>query len=214
MLNASELVRKYAAFGGKAKVPAEHFTNEIAAVLPGVESDNGSFWLGRLGRVIDDLQPKGGKKAIDIGSGFGNHTARLRDRYETVYGLDLCPERVDYARAKQRRQGLCFMLFDASRPEVSLPLAGVDLVHTCVVLQHMNLEDRVNVFLTAHRHLREGGHLVMCEGRFTADNKPDELSARQTHMFATPMMLLHDIFGNITDHGEDVYSCRKEESCA
>jgi ubiquinone/menaquinone biosynthesis C-methylase UbiE len=205
MLSREKLLEKYAVFDCKPRVDPDHFRAEINRVLVGIKKDDGSWWRNHNGQIIDKLQPGGGQCAIDVGSGFGNHTSQLRDRYATVIGLDQCQERIDYARKTFGRPGLMFLLADVGAAN-AFPKMNVDLVHTSTVLQHMDLPGRLEAILSAYKALRPGGHLYMYEGRFTRADKPE---SREHHMFCTPMSLFEDIFGNFTDHDGCRYSCQK-----
>jgi SAM-dependent methyltransferase len=106
----------------------------------------------------------GGPRALELGSGFGQHARELAGRGVRVVGIDLSPVRVEAARRAAGADGPSFEVgnFDTMR----FPDGPFDSVYAHDVLHHSVHLD--HVIDEVHRVLRPGGRLVVSDFQGTA----------------------------------------------
>jgi SAM-dependent methyltransferase len=100
-----------------------------------------------------------GPRALELGSGYGEHACALAARGLQVLGIDLSSARVDAARRRAGPDGPGFRVgnFDTMR----FPDGPFDTVYAHDVLHHsVNLD---HVVEETHRVLRPGGRLVVSD---------------------------------------------------
>ena len=98
-----------------------------------------------------------GKRVLDIGCGAGYGSAELADLAAQVFGLDVAPEAIEFARANYQLPNLRFE--QASCTALPHPDAGFDLVVAFEVIEH--LEDWRGFLSEACRVLAPGGQLIV-----------------------------------------------------
>lgn len=202
MIEKSELLKKYAAFAQRPRVPLEHFVIESFSQIPGIgEPLVEPFMANSTMPKIRELFPKERRSnfAVDLGCGYGNLTVMLAEVFPLVAGVDQCENKIRWARERWTDPAMEF-----HRADISLPLVfrNVDLVHTSTVIQHLNLEDTIAVLSNIHEMLSSGGYYVASEGRITREDRPDPMSMRQNHMFSKPLGLWEDLgFDLISQEG-------------
>jgi SAM-dependent methyltransferase len=126
-------------------------------------------------------------RAADLGCGTGRTGAWLRERgVESIDGVDLTPEMLDVARAREVYAGLV----EADVSDTGLESGAYDLVVTCLVDEH--LADLRPLYAEARRLARPGAvyvlvgfhpHFIMASGMPTHyDSASGEAVAIQTYV--------------------------------
>lgn len=129
----------YPAFQERFRGPVEEVRDKLAVYLPDAR---------RVAR---------GGALLDLGSGRGEWLALLRDSGLTGTGVDSHPERVAAARAR----GLDVQLADAVGNLQGRPPRSVDLVTAFHLVEHLDVEELLELLDAARAALRPGGLLLL-----------------------------------------------------
>ena len=113
---------------------------------------------------LRDLERRPGGLALDIGSGTGGNLPLLAESFERVVGLELSERALDLCAAKNPEASL--LRGDANDLARTFAPASVDLASLFNVLYHSWVEDDLELLRSAHRILRPGGSLIVCEAAF------------------------------------------------
>lgn len=119
----------------------------------------GEEWMAGYADILARLgiAPTRTERALDFGCGAGRLTRALGRRFDRVDGVDVAPSMIDLARAHHAgRPGLHFHLNPT--PDLrGFPDAGVDLLVSVIVLQHMTNVLKAGYLREFVRVLRPGG---------------------------------------------------------
>lgn len=88
-------------------------------------------------RLVAELAPTPGERALDVGCGKGAVLLRLAERVGpagSAVGIDLSPRMVGHARERAARQGLAVDVREADALAPGLPSSSFDLVASSLVL--------------------------------------------------------------------------------
>ncbi len=77
------------------------------------------------------------KKALDFGCGVGRLTQALTGNFEEVYGVDIAPSMIDYARKYNKFDGRCQYFLNEKSDLKLFKSNTFDFVYSSIVLQHM-----------------------------------------------------------------------------
>lgn len=113
-------------------------------------------WLRRA-RVRDGV-------ALDIGCGTGGNLPLLAEFARKVVGMDLSERAL--ALCVKKHAGAALVRADANDLERTLAPASIDLACLFNVLYHTWVDDDSSVLTAAHRVLKPGGHVLVCEAAF------------------------------------------------
>lgn len=104
--------------------------------------------------------PLEGRAVIEIGAGTGKNTAYLAEHARSVLAFDLSPAMLARARERVSGRHVRFVEHDITRPWPAGD-GEADVVVGDLVLEH--IADLRPVLAEAHRVLRPGGWLFLCE---------------------------------------------------
>lgn len=128
------------------------FTGE--RYIPGV---SGSIALEHEHRYRFCLDLVTGRRVLDIACGEGFGSAKMAERAEQVWGVDIDPLTVAHAAATYKRKNLHYIA--GSCAKIPLPAASVDVVVSFETIEHHNEHDAMMDEI--RRVLRPGGALVI-----------------------------------------------------
>jgi len=125
--------------------------------------DPGSrFHRYRIRMVLELCGPLRGRRAVDLGSGWGTISFAIAREAEEVVGVDFAETAVEISRQRLEREphpNLRFHRADARK--TGLPGGRWDLVVAADLVEHLPPDDTLEVYREALRLLRPGGRLVV-----------------------------------------------------
>jgi len=206
-MNLSELIKKYGNLENKPALSELYWEEITKEVEDKVRPSLGDIWVREIKPIMKRYDIRG-KIAIDAGCGLGQKTPYLVHYFGQVYGFDFCEHRIQWARDHFSASGVDFMVHNLVN---EMPVQGVDYLQTITVLQHMNIGDKCRALLNIRACLADGGIALFREGRIRMGSEMEEdiLSAKQKHMFSTPVSLFENVFGNVTREASSVWMCKK-----
>ena len=111
---------------------------------------------------LDRAGSLAGMNVVDVGCGGGDVTFALARRVGAqgrVLGIDLDEEKLGWARAEARAQGLAHVRFEAVNVTQPWPVTGVDLVYARFILTHLRAPEAL--LAQALAALRPGGRILV-----------------------------------------------------
>src|SRR5438046_4599704 len=98
-----------------------------------------------------------GKSVLDIASGEGYGAALLAQVAQSVTGVDIDPESVNYSKHRYYLPNLTFLV--GSCDSIPLPDAAVDIVTSFETIEHHDQHE--NMMLEIKRVLKPNGYLII-----------------------------------------------------
>jgi malonyl-CoA O-methyltransferase len=135
--------------------------------LVALEGPAMSGWFGRLQ----------GRRALDLGCGTGRHTLALSAAGAQVWALDLTPEMMAKARAKQPKAEVCWVRHALPEP-LPFRASTFDIVVLGLVAEH--IADLPRLLSESARVLRPGGRCLL------SALHPDRTAAGQRARYIDP----------------------------
>jgi len=122
---------------------------------------SGRAHIASLLRSLDDLRVSFTRGAcLDFGCGVGRLTVPLSKSFARTIGVDIAPSMIDLARRYHAAERQCEFVVNR-RPDLrQFPDQTFDLVHSCLVLQHMAPEISVRYIAEFFRVCKPGGLVV------------------------------------------------------
>lgn len=146
------------------------FTGE--RVIPGqVEID---LWNEHFSRYAFAARFATGKRTLDLGCGSGYGSAALADTAESVIGIDLSADAIEYARRHYQKPNLSF--FQHSCTQLPWPEAGYQLIVAFEVIEHLS---------NWREMLQEAKRLLTADGVFIVST-PNRLYYAEQRKLAGP----------------------------
>jgi SAM-dependent methyltransferase len=128
---------------------------------------------GVLATIRRHIDPAFAPRAVlDFGCGVGRLLIPFAKMADEAVGLDVSTSMLEEARRNCDEQGLRNVRLCASDDSLSALCESFDLVHSCIVFQHIPLERGRAIFSKLLLHLRPGGvgaiHLTYSKTRFAS----------------------------------------------
>jgi SAM-dependent methyltransferase len=139
--------------------------------------------LGTIQRYIDPgFTPR---RVLDFGCGVGRVLVSLAKIADEVVGLDVSPSMLKEAQRNCDERQLRNVSFLPSDDDLTALSGAFDLIHSCIVFQHIPVERGRAIFSKLLQHLRPGGigavQLTYAKTRFAStygiESPPPSLSA-------------------------------------
>jgi SAM-dependent methyltransferase len=104
--------------------------------------ESGHWHVNYVMKTIHDLIDPGFKPAsiLDFGCGVGRTLVSFAQIAQEAIGLDVSASMLQEAGKNCRERGLTNVRLIASDDELSVPAPSYDLIHSCIVFQHIPLE--------------------------------------------------------------------------
>lgn len=142
--------------------------------MPGSDAEHGE-WRRRLDQARDEVLPwieasvpLAGLTVLEYGCGQGAVSCAVAARCGRHIGVDIDADAITLARGHAGRLGLGNIELQAAAPEaifgeVRRHAGAVDVFLLYAVLEHMGLEERLQILQLARAVVRDGGHIVITE---------------------------------------------------
>jgi SAM-dependent methyltransferase len=122
---------------------------------------SGAAHVQKLLRTLDDARATYARDAcLDFGCGVGRLTFPLADSFARTVGVDVARPMIDAARRHLRAGDRCEFILNRDPDLRQFPDATFDLVHSCLVLQHMPPDLSLRYIGEFFRVCRPGGLVV------------------------------------------------------
>lgn len=155
----------------------------------------------RVAWVREQLKVDTPPDVLEIGCGFGRWSAALKGRYASYMGVDIVPERIEWATLDWGSETASFQLVSA---DGDWSIEGVfDVVMLVTVIQHLPLAPACEVLRTARSHLAHGGKILLVEWQIH-DLPPEEVAeiGHPEHMIPKPMSVLQEAIPDLVWSGK------------
>ena len=106
-----------------------------------------------LNSVLSKLAPSPDDLCLDIGCGFGNLVIALRERFEDVSGIEIVPERAEWAKKRCPSADIIC----GSATELPWPENHFGLITSTDVFEHLDRSQQVEAAKELARVLKPGG---------------------------------------------------------
>ena len=128
---------------------------------------------GVLATIRRHIDPAFAPRTVaDFGCGVGRLLMPFAKIADEVVGLDVSTSMLEEARRNCDEQGLRNVRLSASDDSLSALYGSFDLIHSCIVFQHIPLDRGRAIFSKLLLHLRPGGvgaiHLTYSKTRFAS----------------------------------------------
>jgi SAM-dependent methyltransferase len=131
------------------------------------------------------------KAVLDFGCGVGRLLVPFAKIAEDVVGLDVSPSMLKEARRNCDDNGLSNVRFFASDDSLSSLKGSFDLIHSCLVFQHILRERGARIFRALLRHIAPGGkgafHLLYSKDSYADTYGIGPHATRSTMTTALPL---------------------------
>jgi SAM-dependent methyltransferase len=147
---------------------------------------------GVLSTIRKHIAPKFSPKTIlDFGCGVGRLLVPFAKIAEHVVGLDVSPTMLEEARRNCDEYQLTNVQLLPSDDDVSALTKDFDLIHSCIVFQHIPVDRGRKIFASLLRRLRHGGvgaiHITYAKSMFPSTHGAPPISTRvRSHENPTP----------------------------
>jgi ubiquinone/menaquinone biosynthesis C-methylase UbiE len=126
-------------------------------------------WVMRESRfktpLIKQARIKSGYQVLDLGCGTGTLTILIKQMHPgaKVVGLDADDKALDIARKKALRAGVRITFIRGMADQLPFPDESIDRVVSCLVLHHLDTENKRRSFREVFRVLRPSGELHVAD---------------------------------------------------
>lgn len=97
------------------------------------------------------------QRVLDFGCGVGRLVLPFAAQAAEVVGVDISPSMLAEAQRNCERQGLNNVVLALSDDALSAVQGQFDLVHTCIVIQHIEIDRGLKLFEQLLRRIKPGG---------------------------------------------------------
>jgi len=140
--------------------------------------------------VVPEFAPR---TVLDFGCGVGRVLIPFAKIVEEAVGLDVSPSMLVEARRNCDEQQLRNVSLFASDDSLSALTSSFDLIHSCIVFQHIPVERGRAIFARLLQHLRPGGvgavQLTYSKTRFASTNGAASPSAPTPEPLASAQLV-------------------------
>lgn len=102
---------------------------------------------------------KSGEKVLEAGCGFGYGAAFISGRAESVVGLDIAPDSIEFCRRTYRLENVQWVVGDVT--DLKFGDNTFDIYVSYETLEHLPLDKIERYFQEAKRVLKNGGHFII-----------------------------------------------------
>jgi SAM-dependent methyltransferase len=138
-----------------------------------------------------DFQPV---RCLDFGCGVGRLVIPLAKRFTEVVGVDISKGMLEEAKLNCEKHGLKNVEFVESDDELSKVKGKFDLIHSFIVMQHIDTKRGEKIFKRMLEMLNENGVGVL---HFTYAKEDDKLSERVIKTLRENVPLVHGLINLI-----------------
>lgn len=119
---------------------------------------SGFFNKKNYEKILSFLSPKKGATILDVGCGPGNLMVLLKKRFpgSEVYGLDVDPQILEYARINLKKSLIEAEIINAGATEIPT-YRKYDIVISTLVFHHLKTEDKIAAMEQVRKVLKPGG---------------------------------------------------------
>jgi SAM-dependent methyltransferase len=143
--------------------------------------ESGRAHVAKLLRTLDDARAGYERgKCLDFGCGVGRLTLPLSESFAWTVGVDVARPMIEVARSHLRPDSRCEFVVNRKPDLGRFPDAAFDVVHSCLVLQHMPPEISLRYIREFFRVCRPGGLVVF---QLPAETRSEEMLSA-THALA------------------------------
>src|SRR5438034_5247853 len=123
--------------------------------------ESGRAHVKKLLRILSELEVSFGCEAcLDFGCGVGRLTRPLSESFERTVGVDVASSMIDVARRHNGAAGRCQFVVSRDPDLRRFASSTFDLVHSCLVLQHIPPEITLRYIREFFRVSKAGGLVV------------------------------------------------------
>lgn len=154
--------------------------------------ESGRAHVAKLFRILAEHDaPFTPGRALDFGCGVGRLTRPIGERFEHTIGVDVAPSMIALARRHNPAGSRCEFVVNRHPDLHQFADASFDVVHTCLVLQHIPPEVSANYIREFLRITRPGGLVVFqVPSRVFTEAEVDARLALPSHGFRAHIEVL------------------------
>ncbi len=155
--------------------PVRTFQAVEARPLALAPEDHANSWESRRRRAaeflipwIEQTVPLAGKTVLEYGCGSAPVSCAFAERAGRLIGLDIDAAAIDHGRNQLRERGVTNVELELHSVDEAIDAAAahrgeIDIVLLYAVLEHLTIEERLQVLRMAREVVRPEGAIVVCE---------------------------------------------------
>lgn len=109
--------------------------------------------------ILPHLPKDKDSEILEVGCGWGKYITQLEDLgYKNTTGIDISPEQIEYA---QKELGLKNVSLEDGLKFLAKSKKKYDAIYMMDVLEHLDLEDSINIGKLIYKNLKPGGKFII-----------------------------------------------------